>query len=924
MAHAAAGGYARRSKDGAQVRRSTGWHFLPRGVEALSTKRLVGNSVSETYFADDLVSFGSAPAVIWDGGSLSYEALVEAADIFSRRLGTERRLLLLECPNSVEALIAYVGALRGRHPVILTSAGHPADVQRLVDNYRPSARYLAQGDGWQLSLEEKGSALHSDLAVLLSTSGTTGATKLVRLSRVNIDANARSIATYLDLSGSDRAITSLPFHYSYGLSVVNSHLAVGAALALTDHSVIDDKFWRFFEKSGATSLAGVPYTYELLDRIGFCDKRLPTLRSLTQAGGRLPADTASRYAAWSGDRGIRFFVMYGQTEATARMAYMPPEMLACKPGSIGIPIPNGSFSLEGEDGEPIDSPDTTGELVYSGPNVMMGYAEQAPDLAKDAELKVLKTGDLAQYDENGFYRIVGRKNRFSKLFGLRIALDEVESKLRTRGLSGVAAGNDELIAIALTGDADAAAVQRLLSQTYGLPAESFSVSTAPDLPLLPSGKVNYRLILAEAMARKAETPDSASNLDVYSVFVQAMPTRTITQQDSFLSLGGDSLAFISIHSKLDDMAGSLPDGWEELSIADLQALVARTSNVKLKPWDIRPMATDMFLRSIAIIMIVYHHVSDIEAGGGLDVLLLLMGASLMRFQQQRLLSEKSWEIATEAFIRVVIPYYFLITAYGLTFGIGIPVKLDSVTLFDYLLLSNFQLDPPTSLILYWFVPGYFQYTLIVILAAAVPVVNRNLRSKPFITILLGLLLALAVKIACMAEFQHQDLRGHTPDQFMYLPIFGALCYFANTRAKRLFVVLSAIFIGSLSYIPNLWWWGGLIGNLRGGILIASVIILVLFRQVKLPEILRRLLMSIAAASFAIYLSHVMVLIAVRWARNHRFLGHSIAEDIATTALVVGVGWLCAKLIQKLMTKVRALARPDGLSVSSSELSTASY
>lgn len=570
--------------------------------------------MTEDYFADDLGSFGSAPAVVWEGGYLSYEALVEAADAFASRLGNERRLLLLECPNSVETLVSYVGALRGRHPVILTSADHPADTQRIIDKYRPSARYLISDNTWTLGLDDNGPSLHPELAVMLSTSGTTGATKLVRLSRTNIDANARSIATYLELAGSDRAVTSLPFHYSYGLSVVNSHLAVGAGLAITDRSVIEEEFWNFFEKVQATSLAGVPYTYELLDRIGFCEKPLRTLRTLTQAGGRLPPDTATRYAQWSHNRGVRFFVMYGQTEATARMAYMPPEMLLHNAGSIGVPIPGGSFGLVSAGGERIESPQTTGELVYRGPNVMMGYAEQAIDLAKSAELDALETGDLAQYDENGLYRIVGRKSRFSKLFGLRIALDEVEAMMRAQGLSGVAAGNDELIAVALTTNADPGAVQRTLSQAYALPKESFSVSVQPDLPLLPSGKVNYRLILADAMARKAQASDRKCDLDVYNVFIQAMPTRTITHNDSFASLGGDSLTFISILSRLDKSIASLPEGWEEIPISELQELAETPHDdcYRDKP------RNDLFLPGVAIILIllgVPFHASEVFRTG---------------------------------------------------------------------------------------------------------------------------------------------------------------------------------------------------------------------------------------------------------------------------------------------------------------------
>jgi acyl-CoA synthetase (AMP-forming)/AMP-acid ligase II len=244
----------------------------------------------------------------------------------------------------------------------------------------------------------------------------------VRLSYAAIDANAKQIAEYLELTARDRPITTLPIHYSYGLSVVTSHLNVGATIILTGQSVIDAAFWQLVRKEEVTSLAGVPYTYELLDRVGFRDMSLPSLRTLTQAGGRLPPETVRRYTEWAKARDARFFVMYGQTEATARMSYMPPARILDAPDCIGIPIPRGSFRLIDETGTTISSPGTVGELVYSGPNVMLGYALSPDDLSKGRELEELRTGDLASRDAQGLYRIVGRKSRFAKLYGLRINL----------------------------------------------------------------------------------------------------------------------------------------------------------------------------------------------------------------------------------------------------------------------------------------------------------------------------------------------------------------------------------------------------------------------------------------------------------------------------------------------------------------------
>ena len=186
-------------------------------------------------------------------------------------------------------------------------------------------------------------------------------------------ANARSIADYLDLRASDVAITSLPLHYCYGLSVLHSHLLVGASVVLTDLSVADACFWDLAGRTGVTGLAGVPHTYALLDAVHFGPAlpELPALRYLTQAGGRMAPDRVREYAGLARERGVDLFVMYGQTEATARMAYLPPELALDHADTIGRPVPGGSFRLA-----PVpDAPAGCGELVYSGPNVMMGYAE---------------------------------------------------------------------------------------------------------------------------------------------------------------------------------------------------------------------------------------------------------------------------------------------------------------------------------------------------------------------------------------------------------------------------------------------------------------------------------------------------------------------------------------------------------------------
>ncbi|GGI03032.1 AMP-binding protein [Arthrobacter liuii] len=281
-------------------------------------------------FAWGLADYGDAPAIITDRVTVTYRELAERVEALGRRLGTERRLLALPGSNDVESLVAYLAALVGGHPLILLPEDKHSALEALVTAYDPDV-VLRPANG-EISLVERrqGSRheLHPDLALLLSTSGSTGSPKLVRLSHGNLQANAESIASYLGITAEDRAATTLPMSYCYGLSVVNSHLSRGASLVLTGLSVVDPCFWELFRQQHCTSFAAVPYTFELLDRVGFGDMDLPHLRYITQAGGRLASDQVRRYAQLGGRRGWDLFVMYGQTEATARMAYLPPHLAA--------------------------------------------------------------------------------------------------------------------------------------------------------------------------------------------------------------------------------------------------------------------------------------------------------------------------------------------------------------------------------------------------------------------------------------------------------------------------------------------------------------------------------------------------------------------------------------------------------------------
>ena len=312
-------------------------------------------------------------------------------------------VVMLECSNDAESLAKYLGLLRRRCPVLLIG-------KDLDEDAKAALRETYEGDY----------EVNPELGLLLSTSGSTGDRKLVRLSYDNIQANCDSIVEYLGLTAEERPITTLPMEYTYGLSVIHTHVAVGATIILTNKTLFQREFWDMVEKYNVTSMAGVPYTYDMFERLRLRNMDLPHLKTLTQAGGHLNEDMQEKYAAWTAETGRRFFVMYGQTEATARMSYIPPERCAEKIGSIGIPVPGGSMVIA-EDGE----------LIYFGANVSLGYATKREDLALgDVNGGCLKTGDMARMDEEGYFYITGRKKRFVKIQGRRFSLDKVQEDLQ--------------------------------------------------------------------------------------------------------------------------------------------------------------------------------------------------------------------------------------------------------------------------------------------------------------------------------------------------------------------------------------------------------------------------------------------------------------------------------------------------------------
>ena len=330
--------------------------------------------------------------------------------------------------------------------------------------------------------------IHPSIKILLSTSGTTGSPKFVKLSEKNLLSNAISIASYLPITITDITPLNLPIYYSYGLSVLTSNAIIGGRIVCSNTDILNKDFWNKFQSYGYTSISGVPFVYEMLDRIGFTKKKYPSLKYLTQAGGKLQDSLVKKYCDYSLINNISFYVMYGQTEATARIAFLPPSQLINKIGSIGIPIPNGQLRID----------EFNNELCYSGPNVFGGYVNSLKDLVQYEQIDELRSGDLAVVDSDGFYYITGRLKRFVKIFGSRINLDELESIITNKSEKSIkCTGYKDLYILLFTNEdnVDFKELINFISLKLKLHFSVFKSIQLEDYPLTSNGKLDYKKVI---------------------------------------------------------------------------------------------------------------------------------------------------------------------------------------------------------------------------------------------------------------------------------------------------------------------------------------------------------------------------------------------------------------------------------------------
>jgi acyl-coenzyme A synthetase/AMP-(fatty) acid ligase len=845
-------------------------------------------STRKPQFFSTLESHGDRVAIILpDGRHLSYRELAAWVDVYARKFSRKRQLLVIEMRNEAEAIAAYLGALKSGNPVILAADGATSKDHPIIATFRPEMAVLCSDAGWEVEVRderEDAGGLHPDLAVMLSTSGTTGSPKLVKLSYSNLHENARSIAEYLELTPERRAITNLPLHYSYGLSVLNSHLFAGASIVLTDLSVMDEDFWQLVRREQVTDLPGVPYTYELFEKVGLRSDPPESLKVMTQAGGRLPPNLVSDYAEFARSRGIRFFVMYGQTEATARMAYLPPEQTLENSDCIGVAIPRGKFEIRDEAGNAIRKPGASGELVYQGPNVMMGYGLKREDLAAPAKLSELLTGDIAQWSDSGLVKIVGRSSRFSKIAGLRIGLDDIERILRESGHRAYAAGTDEFVAVALIDGSDAASARKLLAERCKLPAHHLIVFNLDGAPTLPSGKIDYVRVrtMGEEFHRKEAAEAMSGDDPVRALYGKALGIAQIEDDASFSALGGDSLSYMVVSRGLEKMLGSLPQHWERLSVRDLDLLRQERALNPVKANATSTLSIDVVLRLIAISTIFIGHGSPSHTlwlRGGTTILFCLAGYSLSRFQRELFLSGKVLPAIQGAFQRIVIPYLLLMTV--MLFANKMQPQPAWWTL-----TSVFFVDTLDRGILYsfWFIEALVHCLLIVCGLFLIPPLRRWAKARPFAS---GLALTgLGVLAFGLGRYAFgSEAFSHKFDGWLYIYMLGWTFAVASKAWQKVLLVTigSAVVVWQFGFESSRPYW-----------FVSALVILAIIKEIRLPSWLGGAVSQLAAASYMAYLAHPLVLHVTKFVLPQKVA--FFHDNVASAVVLTYLGTLAAGLI----------------------------
>ncbi len=835
-----------------------------------------------------------SPALLTpDGDVLSHRELRERVSALAAHLpdpADGRRLVHLPLRNDVSSVTAYLAVLEAGHCALVTSDA-PERTNQIVATFRPDVVATPDpSDPFEVLPGGPAHLLHPELALLLSTSGSTGSPKLVRLSHSNVRSNAVAIAGALSLGPADRGITSLPLHYCFGLSVLHSHLVSGGSVVISDGSVLDPALRSAIDAQGVTHLAVVPHMVELLVRSHELDRPHPSLRLIAQAGGRMPEGRARELAALGQERGFGLALMYGQTEATARICVLEPGLTADHPDAVGRPVPGTVLRL---DPSVPGAADGVGEVVVSGPGVMMGYAEHPDDLALGEMLTELRTGDLGRMDADGLLRIVGRRSGFLKVMGLRIDLAVVESALEAEGLQVCVTGDDAGLRVAVepTGEDTAALAARarlVAAETSGVGVAAVEAVAVP-LARLGNGKVDRTacdaLVRARAAGGRGGTaealPEGVADepplaVRVAAVLQQVLARDAIDLDRSFVQLGGDSLSHVQASLRLEVLLGPLPTGWHHRPLHTLVAQGQEQQGAGHPTPSHRTMEISVLLRAVAAIIICGSHADLFRILGGAHTLLAVAGFNAARFGLSAPTGSERWRGALRLLIGVAVP-----TAGIALFGMLTHDRYG----WGNVLMANWIAGDVTygkhnEL---WFIDTLVASLVLMTLVLTVPPVGRAWRDHPWRVAVLISALALIPRFLILG-LGEGVLRGIMPTTFWLFAIGAAVAH-ADTRRRRL-TTLGLAVLGGLTFFPD--------DPVRNLTILAGIATLTLVPEVRVPARLAGPIGVLAAASLYIYLIQFQVL---GW----------VPTPVGATAAALAAGcllwWLLARPVRRLQDLV---------------------
>jgi acyl-CoA synthetase (AMP-forming)/AMP-acid ligase II len=838
-----------------------------------------------------------------EAGSISHRELADTVADAAARFHVDRwgrRLVHVPLTSERRSVISYLSVLTAGHVALVTNPQTSTDIVR---RYHPDAEVGASGE--LVMGPRRHHALHPDLALLLSTSGSTGSPKLVRLSAASVLSNADAIVTALRLQPNDRGITTLPLHYCFGLSVLHSHLRAGASVVLRTGSVTEPGFGAVLADQRVTTLAVTPYLLDLLRLQGVLDDRLPALRLIAQAGGALAPQRIAELAALGRRQGWGLAVMYGQTEATARMAVLPPELAERFPDAAGWPVTGSHFRVDtpvraapDTPGSPLTddahrsgasaaSNSTAGELIFDGPGVMMGYAEHPDDLALPRMVTELRTGDIGTVDEHGLVRVLGRRSGFVKIMGVRVDLGRVERLLDEQGVRACVTGDDTGLRVCVVSSAEDAAlddIRPLIATAAGIGALSVRVRAVAELPLLPTGKVDRRAC-AEGFdpaspAVVADVPEDAL-AQVVRVIGPLLGSATLDPDRSFAELGGDSFSHVQASTRMARLlpggVRALPRDWHHRPLRELAELIRDrpAGGARRTSWWTQ-VETTTWLRAAAAIMICGSHIKLFPLAGGAHILLAVAGFHYARYVLATGLAADRWRRTVRGVIGVAVPTVLVAVAMKLLAGAGDWPRV---------VLLHWLLDTDEGNI-FWFVECLLAATIASTVLLSVPWLRVAVADDPWRVTMVGCLVALVPRYLMLGPSDGPG-RG-LPWTVAWLFVAGLAMATAATWQRRAITVAVAA-AATIGFFPN---------PERNLVIMGGLVLLGTVASMPIPRLLTRPVAVLAAASLYIYLIQFQV-----------FTYSDVPLIQFSTALAAGlVFWALA---HPLVRRCQALVAPLG-------------